>query len=46
VDFFDPNRFTTNVRLKANLSKNAAIIGGMDSVGRENKAIIGLRVRP
>lgn len=45
-DFFDPNRFTTNVRLKANLSKNAALIGGIDSVGRENKAIIGLRVRP
>ena len=45
LDFFDPNRFTTNIRLKANLSKSAAFIGGVDSVGRENKAIIGLRLR-
>ena len=45
LDFFDPNRFTTNVRLKANLNKNAAIIGGIDSIGRDNKAIIGLRLK-
>jgi phospholipid/cholesterol/gamma-HCH transport system substrate-binding protein len=45
LDVFDPNRFKVNVRAKATLNRNAAITAGVDEIGKENRATLGVQIR-
>jgi len=44
-DILDPNFYQINVRAKAALNRNAAITAGVDSVGKENRATLGVQIR-
>jgi phospholipid/cholesterol/gamma-HCH transport system substrate-binding protein len=44
-DFYDPNRFTINARAKASINRDLSITGGVDALGRENRATLGLQIR-
>jgi phospholipid/cholesterol/gamma-HCH transport system substrate-binding protein len=44
-DLFDPNRFTINARARAYLNPNTAVTAGVDSVGKENRATVGITIR-
>lgn len=44
-DFYDPNRFTVNARVKAYLNRNAALTFGVDSLGAQNRATVGVQIR-
>ena len=46
VDAYNPNRGTVNVRAKTNVNRRASLTFGMDAIGRENQAIVGVQVRP
>ncbi len=43
-DLYDPNRFTVNARAKTYLNRNTAITAGVDSVGKDNRAVIGVQI--
>jgi phospholipid/cholesterol/gamma-HCH transport system substrate-binding protein len=45
LDLYDPNRGTANVRTKFNLNQGTALTFGMDAIGRENLATVGLQIR-
>src|SRR5262249_51834506 len=44
-DILDPNFYQINIRAKAALNRNAAITAGVDSVGKENRATLGVQIR-
>ena len=45
VDVFDPNRLQFNLRAKGYLNRASSLFGGLDSVGKENRATLGVQVR-
>lgn len=45
LDAYDPNRFTLNARAKAYLNAGTSITAGLDSIGKENRATIGVQIR-
>jgi phospholipid/cholesterol/gamma-HCH transport system substrate-binding protein len=45
LDVFDPNFYQINIRAKAALNRNAAITAGVDSIGKENRATLGVQIR-
>ncbi|MDX1931004.1 MAG: MlaD family protein [Capsulimonadales bacterium] len=45
LDFFDPNRGTANLRTKTYLNRDASLTFGMDAIGRENRATLGVQLR-
>ena len=45
MDAFDPNHGTLNARAKTYLNANTAITAGIDSVGRGNRATVGVQIR-
>ncbi len=45
LDAYDPNRFTLNARAKAYLNANTSITAGLDSIGKDNRATVGVQIR-
>ena len=45
LDAYDPNRFTLNARAKAYLNAGTSITAGLDSIGKENRATVGVQIR-
>jgi hypothetical protein len=44
-DILDPNWYRINIRAKAALNRNTAITAGVDAIGKENRATLGLQIR-
>jgi hypothetical protein len=45
LDAYDPNRFTLNARAKAYLNVDTSITAGLDSIGKDNRATVGVQIR-
>ena len=45
LDAYDPNRFTLNARAKAYLNAGTSITAGLDSIGKDNRATVGVQIR-
>jgi phospholipid/cholesterol/gamma-HCH transport system substrate-binding protein len=45
LDAYDPNRFTLNARAKAYLNADTSITAGLDSIGKDNRATVGVQIR-
>ena len=44
LELYDPNRFTVDARAKVYLNKSTAVSAGIGSIGKENRATIGIQV--
>lgn len=44
-DLFDPNRLQFNVRARSYLNENTAITGGVESIGKDDRAVLGIQIR-
>jgi phospholipid/cholesterol/gamma-HCH transport system substrate-binding protein len=45
VDLYDPNRFQADARVKTYLNSNTALTFGIGSIGKENRATLGVQIR-
>jgi phospholipid/cholesterol/gamma-HCH transport system substrate-binding protein len=44
-DVFDPNRLQFNARARAYLNEGSAITFGVDSIGKDDRAVLGVQIR-
>jgi hypothetical protein len=45
LDLYDPNRFQVDARVKTYLNSNTALTFGIGSIGKENRATLGVQIR-
>jgi len=45
LDLYDPNRFQADARIKAYIDKNTAFTFGLGSIGKDNRATLGVQFR-
>ncbi|GAB4454579.1 MAG: hypothetical protein OHK0029_09350 [Armatimonadaceae bacterium] len=44
LDFYDPNRFTMDARAKIYLNRQSALTVGVQEIGKENRAVLGVQI--